>query len=92
MSYSNRKIAKLHCIQNRYYSVSIEKKYMYVANEYIFDNSSCTTDSVVSNDIIIYNITNLYTGCTFQHKNAVINTCPVKKQKESKTYNNSDKT
>ena len=33
---------------------------------------------------------NLYTGCTFQHKNAVINTCPVKKEKESKTYN-SDK-
>ena len=26
----------------------------------------------------IYNITNLYTGCTFQHKNAVINMCPVK--------------
>ena len=23
-------------------------------------------------------ITNLYTGCTFQHKNAVINMCPVK--------------
>ena len=39
-----------------------------------------------------YNITNLYTGCAFQHKNAVINMCPVKKRKESKTYNNSDKT
>ena len=28
--------------------------------------------------IIIIIITNLYTGCTFQHKNAVINMCPVK--------------
>ena len=30
-----------------------------------------------NNNIYNNNITNLYTGCTFQHKIAVINMCPV---------------